>query len=960
MSKSILGLDLGTNSVGWALFSCDSDNNPTELKDLGVRIFQRSVEDKTPTPKNQARRNARLARRVNQRRAGRKQRMQNYLISLGMLPQELLTSTAPEAILNEIGDPYQLRAEALDKPLPPHALGRILLHLVQRRGFQSNRKTLLGDMIDDPDALQILVESGEEHSKEELTEFKKDIDQLRQNISENDCRTLGEFLYGLPKHHVKRNRAREGGKLKTDRQMYKDEFWQIIDNQTSANPVLETVKENLFEIIFFQRPLKLKKDRVGKCSIEKSKYRAKKAWRLYQRFRYLQDINNLQYFEGQTSTWETISDSGREKLVALFEADRKPTITKIKKTLGLSARGDQLNFETGSKQFKGNLTTIAIREEFPDWDKLSSLEQDTLEQDLITYESKSALKRRLTKHWGIDDTIAVKLCVLEFEPEHSSHSLKAINKLLPFLESGLIYSDARVAAGYHYEPIEVKARDLLGTPPEIPNPIVSRGLHEIKRVVNAIIKQHGKPTSIRIEMARDLEMNTKRYSAHQKQQRANEKLNLEAQKHYESVAAANPQVFGSKYASHSDRLKYRLWKEQNMLCAYSLKAISQTQLFTSEIEIDHIVPYSRSLNDSYMNKVICFGSKNQFKGQRTPIEAFGADSDNWESIEQAIRSWYKNLSGKRDAFYKTTDSLDKDFISSQLSDTRYISKEALHYLETLGVDISTVKGQVTSWLRHIWGMNSLVEDSSRQKDRSDHRHHAIDAAVIACIDRTLYKTMVRLAKDLEQSPGSLHVKDLHLDPRFSKFREQVKSRIHSMYVSHAPQRKVGGALHEETGIGFVKGVGTIEAQAAKRYWKLLYGKSFSRNRDLEGTNAQLNYGYAVIRAMIARALVGTGFHPAIGINHQNQYNAYCLADDIMEPFRPWVDQRVLELNKNSNFEVNKETKTDLLNLLSEQVLWNGEKTPLMVSVSLLCARLKAAYQDPSIKLIYPLRFSAVA
>lgn len=137
-----------------------------------MRIFQRAVEDKNPTPKNQARRNARLSRRITQRRARRKSRMINYLASIDLLPLTLPTSLQPEIELNEIGDPYQLRAKALDHVLSPYELGRVFLHLVQRRGFQSNRKTLLGDMADDPDALAVLSATGLEHTDEELTEFK--------------------------------------------------------------------------------------------------------------------------------------------------------------------------------------------------------------------------------------------------------------------------------------------------------------------------------------------------------------------------------------------------------------------------------------------------------------------------------------------------------------------------------------------------------------------------------------------------------------------------------------------------------------------------------------------------------------------------------------------------------------------------------------------------------------------
>lgn len=808
--KRILGLDLGTNSIGWALLEADKDLAPQRLIDMGCRIFQRAVEDKIPTPKNQARRNARLARRILQRRKRRKLRMLNFLISLDFLPRELAGHAQPEKILNRLGDPYVLRAKALDKKLSPHELWRVFLHLVQRRGFQSNRKTLLGDMIDDPDAIQVLQDSGEEFSKEESSEFKASIEELRGKIEGSNCRTLGEYLSQLPGGEVKRNRAREGGNLKTDRLMYKDEFWTIINKQKKHHAQLEDIQEALFEIIFFQRPLKLRVDRVGRCSLEKDKPRAKKAWQLFQRYRYLQDINNLEYFEAHTGQWHRLTKSDREKLVDLFEARAQPTVTQIKEAIGLSPRGHELNLESGTKKFKGNLTAIAIRETFPAWDTLSKEQQVKLEEDLITFSSKRALKQRLQNYWGLDKEIAVKLCVVEFEPGHSDLSMKAIKKLMPFLEDGQIYSDARVSAGYDYDPDKITPKSKLEFPPEIPNPIVSKGLHELRRVINALIQEYGKPDAIRLEMARDLEMNTKRYQKFVKQQKANDALNTEAQEKFKAIAERNKHLGLSKYASHTDKLKYRLWAEQDHRCAYSGATISQTQLFTSDIEIDHILPYSMTLNDSYMNKVICLGSENQFKGQRTPQDAYGGDQDKWEQIEQRICSWYdKNLITKRNAFCKTSQDLDKDFIGSQLTDTRYISREALHYLKTLGVDVNVVKGQVTSWLRHIWGLNSLLDDSKTEKDRTDHRHHSIDAAVIACIDRALYQNVIGMAQELESQPGNLNIKDIHIDPRFDGFRDQLQHNLNVMIVSHAPQRKISGALHEDTGIGFIRGKGAV-------------------------------------------------------------------------------------------------------------------------------------------------------
>jgi len=813
MSKKILGLDIGSNSIGWALLE-SNNGQPDKILDVGSRIFTKAVEEKTPTPKNAKRREARLARRVIQRRARRKQRMLNYLVSLGLLPEDLKRHTQPETILNELGDPYLLRAKALDRPLTPYELGRALLHLVQRRGFLSNRKTLIGDMVGDPDMQDVLNElegeadTSSESAKEETT-FKKDIAELRKLVDEKHCRTLGEYFAKLNRHQCKRNRTHNGGHLRTDRQMYREELDQIWERQNQHHTVLTPdVKEQIEHIIFHQRPLKLRSDRIGKCSLEPSRNRARIARLEYQRFRYLQDINNLKYFDPYREKWTEIDEQQRYKLVEFFEHNASITIPRIRKLLGLD-KSIELNLEQGNKKLKGNITSCTIQKVFPKWDEYSTTDQTALLEDLLTINKKSVLKNRLMQHWRLSAREAIELCLLDFEPGHGNLSLKAINRLLPYLEKGQLYSDARVSAGYTYEEEDVEEKNSLDQPPETNNPIVNKALHELRRLVNAVIAEYGKPDIFRVEMARDLEMNTKRYKNFLKQQKDNTKANDEAVEKYRDIAKQTPHLKLSEYPSRADKIKYRLWKDQDSRCAYSGKTISPSILFGPEIDVDHILPYSMSLDDSYMNKVVCFASENRYKGQRTPIDAFSDNEERWNQITQRINHWDKKLRSKRDRFYQTADDLsERDFISSQLNDTRYISKLALEYLKPLGVDVTTSKGIITAWLRHQWGLDDVIGNSI-EKDRVDHRHHAIDAVVTACVDRKFYNTLVSAAKAHERSHPELRLRDLHVDPPWDNLREDLKSMLDSVIVSHAPQKKLSGALHEETGVGYIEGVGNV-------------------------------------------------------------------------------------------------------------------------------------------------------
>lgn len=805
MSKTILGLDLGSNSIGWALLAADNKNQPTDIIDIGVRIFPKALEEKTPTPKMQKRRNSRLARRTIQRRSRRKKKLLYFLTKINLLPLELIGHLQPEVILNTLGDPYQLRAKALDHDLTPHELGRVLLHFVQRRGFLSNKKTLLGqDMLDDPDLVAVL---GDEEEHDETTDdegFKADISALRSEIVSAGFRSLGEYLASKSMHECKRNR--DGQQLRTDRRMYLEELAHIFKRQAQCHKVLsEEVQAEIEDIIFFQRPLKLKKNRVGKCSLETHKKRAATARLEYQQFRYLQDINILEYFDPNTEQWIELTQQDKQTLQPLFETSEKLTFTALRRALGLQ-KGTKFNLEYEGKKLKGNTTAVAIRGVLPQWDSFDTQQQQNLVEDLLSIKKKSALKQRLMTHWQLSGEQALQLCLLEFEPGYGNHSLKAIKNLLPHLEKGLIYSEAREKAGYGYEEKEITIVDKLGLPPNLPNPIVEKGLHELRRVINALIAKYDKPDIIRIEMARDLEMNTKKYASFISQQRINTKLNERATEAFRGVQT---KLNASKYPSRDQKIKYRLWLDQNHCCAYSGKSISVKNLFSAETEIDHILPYSLSLDDSYMNKVVSLTKENRLKGQKTPKEAFAGNEEKWNQITQAINKWPKQLSKKRDKFYLVTSDLDKkDFISSQLNDTRYMSKEAHKYLEPLGSDITFSRGIITSWMRKQWDLNSLI-GSTDIKDRDDHRHHAIDAAVTACIDRVLYKRLRAIAKSLELRGSGLTMDKIRIQPPLPEIRAKLADNLEQLIVAHVPLRKLTGALHEETGVGFIEGIGNV-------------------------------------------------------------------------------------------------------------------------------------------------------
>ena len=199
--------------------------------------------------------------------------------------------------------------------------------------------------------------------------------------------------------------------------------------------------------------------------------------------------------------------------------------------------------------------------------------------------------------------------------------------------------------------------------------------------------------------------------------------------------------------------------------------------------------------------------------------------------------------------------------------------------------------------------------------------------------------------------------------------EPTRKRLWQKIVQHKikEQEQTLVMLNKEsTRLGFLStqvktgDSGNCEAIAAQAYWKLLFGKAFKRDADLDGVNSLLNYGYAIIRAAVARSVCGAGLHPTIGLFHTNQYNALCLADDLMEPFRPWVDYVVYQMaSTNSEVTINQQSKRALLGLMSEAVLYKKKTMPFMVALHYLMADLKRCYSNGIKTLPFPLLLTRV-
>ena len=274
----VLGLDLGTNSAGWALIEHKLDQGgrptiPVRLVDAGTRIFQEGVEAKSNESRNTARRSARALRRQHQRRTRRRDALKEYLQNAGLLPTG---ADGWAGLMRQ--NPYALRAQGLDRGLAPHELGRALYHLGQRRGFKSNRK------------------AERKADKKEGKIVKEGITTLRKEMEEKHARTLGEYLSTLDPHEEKVRRRY------TSREMYEDEFNHLWQAQLPHHPgaLTDSFRKQIHEIIFRQRPLKIQKNLVGECELESGKKRSPRGTWYAQQFRLLQDVSHIEFPDAAT------------------------------------------------------------------------------------------------------------------------------------------------------------------------------------------------------------------------------------------------------------------------------------------------------------------------------------------------------------------------------------------------------------------------------------------------------------------------------------------------------------------------------------------------------------------------------------------------------------------------------------------------------------------------------------
>ena len=834
--KYRLALDLGSTSLGWAVLALDDAQppRPKAIARAGVRIFSDGRNPKDGSSLAVTRREARAMRRRRDRLLKRKSRMMNSLVAHGFFPAEASDRKALENI-----NPYKLRAKGLDEALEPSEFARALFHINQRRGFKSNRKTDKKD--NDSGAL------------------KTAINKLRTQLQETNCRTVGEWLNKrdiagetVRARYRESKTVKDDGKTKIDksydlyidRAMIEAEFDALWSKQSALNPALfnETARSELKDCLLHQRPLKPVKP--GRCTLMPEEERAPLALPSTQRFRIYQEVNNLRILrEGLKE--EPLTLTQRDRIVALLESPTREKKTahevsfaQIRATLHL---GSIVNFnieDAKRSSLKGNATSSILCKELhfgEEWFSFAEAKQDAIVLQLVKEENEAKLIAWLIKETGIDENRAERIANVGLAEGYGSLCAKALARILPELRRDVVTYDKAVIAAdfdhhsnispaatgeilpdlpYYGEPLQRHVGFGTGNPNDTPekrfgkiaNPTVHIGLNQVRLIVNALIKRYGHPSEVIVEIARDLKRSKDQRDEDVKRQAENQQRN---QRHRTAIAGilntSEERVKGA------DLQKMVLWEELSFnsadrRCPYSGVQISAAMLLSDEVEIEHILPFSQTLDDSLNNKTVAMRQANRMKGNNTPWEAFGKQSKSGFDFAAILQRAELMPKSKRYRFAE--DGLqrwlkeDKGFLARALNDTKHLSKIAREYVSLIcPQDTRAIPGQMTAMLRGKFGLNDVLSLTG-DKNRNDHRHHAVDACVIGVTDQGMLQRFATASASVRERQLNRLVDNMPLP--WDSYRAHVERAVNNIYVSHKPDHSYEGSMMEETTYGITR------------------------------------------------------------------------------------------------------------------------------------------------------------
>lgn len=758
MAKKILGLDLGTNSIGWALIE-ESENN-RKIIAMGSRIIPLSTDDKeeftkgNAISKNQKRTEKRTQRKGYDRYQLRRKALTEVLLANNMFDPELFKLKQLEL--------WGLRAKAVNEQVSLTELGRILYHLNQKRGYKSPTKAST-------------LEKKE-------TEYVQEVKNRYQLIKEQNLTIGQKFFNELQKNPYYRIKEQV-----FPREAYIEEFDKIIECQKKYYPHVlteELINKIRNEIIYYQRPLKSQKGLVSVCEFEGRRILrngkeifvgpkvAPKSSPIFQITKIWETINNLELKNKEGQILNISIDKKRE-IFNYLDSNEKLTSNELFKILNLKKDDGWYCNKQINNGIQGNITKVKILralenceydthilqlqttiEEFNDEvylinrktgeiieSKNKKIVSNTIEQQPIyqlwhtiySINDANECKQALIKKFNLSEQAAERLANIDFKTSgYGNKSVKAMRKILPYLMDGYRYSDACSFAAYNHsfsltkdEVLQKQLKDKLDLLPKnsLRQPIVEKILNQLINVVNAIIDENrgwvtrqdriSNNFEIRIELARELTSSKEERNEAYKRQREREKQNKE-------IAERLEKEYGLK-ATRNNIIKWRLFHEIspkqepriNAICIYCGQPFGLTDALTgNSVDIEHIIPKSLLFDDSQNNKTLSHRKCNAAKGQLTAydyMKSLGEEQFN-QYIERVNKLFKDKIitKAKRDKLLMPAEKIPQDFIDRQLRETQYIAKKAKQILGDICYNVWSTSGNVTEHLRRIWGWDDVL------------------------------------------------------------------------------------------------------------------------------------------------------------------------------------------------------------------------------------------------------------
>lgn len=882
--KRVLGLDLGSASIGWAIIeenSCEilNDTDTSErdkIVAIGSRIMPLTTDESNQFSKGQA------ITKNSDRTASRTQRkgFDRYQLRRALLLEELKRSGIYDGAPLGLGklELWGLRAKAVSERISLAELGRVLCHINQKRGYRT-AKSDFGD--------------------KKLGAYVQQVVDRYREIKEQGI-TVGQYMYNaLCADDAFRCKERTYPRI-----AYIEEYDAIMECQKAFYPEVltdERIAHLRDYIIFHQRPLKSCKHLVGHCELERHDMVdesgrvhnqgpkvAPRTSPLFQACKLWESINNLN-INNKVNDVLHISLEQKHKIYDYLRVNEKLTSKELAKLLGVKSTEWFCGKAVG-KGLQGDTTYFAIKKALGSYAKAAELlrfeikvvdgskvntetgeftkvvdasfECEPLYQlwhTLYSISDIDELRKTLQNKFGIDDDAVVEaLCQIDFvKAGYGNKSSRAIRKILPYLQEGMQYYDAKIAAGYDDTTLtkaQNEARELLERlqpiqKGELRQPVVEKILNQLVNLVNALMDEYGRFDEIRVELARELKQSREERESATRENNKNQKAN-------EIIAKRISDEYGLT-PTRSRIQKYKMWEETSETCIYCGKPVGVKEfLLGFGVEVEHIIPRSVLFDDSFSNKACSCRACNKEKNNRTAYDYMSSKGEGelaaYIDRVNDLAENKKISNTKRKKLLMKAQDIPSDFIERQLRESQYIAKKAKEMLLSICHNVYATSGSITDFVRHTWGwdevlhtlnfnryraagLTEMVErdvngakvEVERIKDwskRMDHRHHAVDALTIACTKQGYIQRINNLnsLKDASFKPLDHEEQSAEVKQRLTRLERYIQQQPH--FSTAEVERAVEGIAVSFKG-------GKRAASVGKRYIRK-GGKRICVQRDI--------------------------------------------------------------------------------------------------------------------------------